>query len=360
MPHDAAQLGILLGRLLTLAWLLPLGGFVVEVFGGYLWGRKSKAAAYIAVACIGTGFLLSLAALLTWGKTTEWSLIQAHEEKAEADVAAHPRAPAEHAQAGEADVRHPAAAAQSHPTAKQHWPKAFSGTIYTLAEFGTLRFALDYYIDSLTLVMFTMVTLVASLIHIFAIGYMSDELTEDHEDHQVHTAHGHLHRPGRFYRFFAFMSLFSFSMLGLVLAGNVFMVFIFWELVGVCSYFLIGFYTERKSASTAANKAFIMNRVGDFGFLIGMMILWTYFGTFQFTTRVENGETRAGLFDMLRDEGGGIQLSSTGSTIFLHDDEAGHKADAAPREKRAIPYFLMVAAGLGIFAGCVGKSAQFP
>ena len=115
--------------------------------------------------------------------------------------------------------------------------------------FGSLRLAIDYYIDSLTLVMFTMVTLIASLIHLFAIGYMSDELTDDHEDHQVHTSHGHLHRPGRFHRFFAFMSLFSFSMLGLVLAGNIFMVFIFWELVGVCSYFLIGFYTERKSAS---------------------------------------------------------------------------------------------------------------
>ena len=125
-------------------------------------------------------------------------------------------------------------------------PAYFSGTIYTLAEFGSLRFAIDYYIDSLTLVMFMMVTLIATLIHLFAIGYMSDELTEDHEDHQVHTSHGHLHRPGRYYRFFAYLSLFSFSMLGLVLAGNIFMVFIFWELVGICSYFLIGFYTERK------------------------------------------------------------------------------------------------------------------
>ncbi len=65
-------------------------------------------------------------------------------------------------------------------------------------------------------------------------------------------------------------------MLGLVIAGNIFMVFVFWELVGICSFLLIGFYTERKSASNAANKAFIMNRVGDFGFLIGLMVLWTY------------------------------------------------------------------------------------
>src|SRR4029077_9383880 len=147
------------------------------------------------------------------------------------------------------------------------------------------------------------------------------------EDHQVHTAHGHLHRPGRFYRFFAFLSLFSFSMLGLVLAGNVFMVFVFWELVGVCSYFLIGFYVERKSASTAANKAFIMNRVGDFGFLIGLMILLTYFGTFQFAKRDEFDPekrvtvSRPGLFDMLRDEHGAIKVSEQGDTVFLNARE---------------------------------------
>ena len=71
-------------------------------------------------------------------------------------------------------------------------------------------------------------------------------------------------------------------MLGLVLAGNIFQVFVFWELVGICSFLLIGFYVERKSASNAANKAFIMNRVGDFGFLIGLMVIWTSFGTFNF------------------------------------------------------------------------------
>jgi NADH-quinone oxidoreductase subunit L len=133
--------------------------------------------------------------------------------------------------------------------------------------------------------MFCMVTLIATCIHVFATGYMSDELTEDYEDHQVHLPGGrHFHRPGRYYQFFSYMSLFCFSMLGLVIAGNIFMVFVFWELVGICSYLLIGFYIERKSASTAANKAFIMNRVGDFGFLIGLMVILTYFGTFQFTT----------------------------------------------------------------------------
>jgi NADH-quinone oxidoreductase subunit L len=378
MPPEAVQLGETLGTLLTFAWLLPLAGFAVEIFGGFWGTRKSRAAAYLAVFCIGMGFVLSVSALLCWGKTTGWAVLAAGPEHVAAELS-HEGAPAHDAGAGHAAAaphgnRHDAPAAatpgQSQTEAAAHvplsvsspqWPKSFSGTIYTLAEFGSLRFAIDYYIDSLTLVMFTMVTLIASLIHLFAIGYMSDELTEDHEDHQVHTAHGHLHRPGRFYRFFAFMSLFSFSMLGLVLAGNIFMVFIFWELVGICSYFLIGFYTERKTASDAANKAFIMNRVGDFGFLIGLMILWTYFGTFQFSARDVDGVTRAGLFDMLRDEEGKLTVINGGSTILLNDDTlVGEEGKATGREKSTIPYFLMVTAGLGVFAGCVGKSAQFP
>src|SRR5262249_43205262 len=104
-----------------------------------------------------------------------------------------------------------------------------------------------------------------------------------------------------------------------LIADNLFQVFVSWELVGVCSFLLIGFYYERPSASTAANKAFIVNRVGDAGFLVGMAIVWSYFGTFNFHD----------LF--LRVEGG------------------------AP-----IPHHMLVIAGIGIFLGCVGKSAQFP
>jgi NADH-quinone oxidoreductase subunit L len=374
---EAIELGHTLGWLLRIAWLLPLAGFAVEIFGGFLWTRKSKTAAYLAVACIGTSFLLSAAALIYWGQTTEWAALKSHEGEDPHGASTHGGPAAHHAAAahGEAAAHaepgataeaagHSTSAADTHilkPVEEHVWPKAFSGTIYVLAEFQTLRFALDYYIDSLTLVMFTMVTLIASLIHVFAIGYMSDELTEDYEDHQVHTSHGHLHRPGRYYRFFAFFSLFSFSMLGLVLAGNVFMVFIFWELVGICSYLLIGFYVERKSASNAANKAFIMNRVGDFGFLIGLMILLTYFGTFQFATRTEAGVTRAGLFDMLRDGDGSIKVSERGDTVFLNEAEhAQADANSPVQPTRTIPYFLLVTAGLGVFAGCVGKSAQFP
>src|SRR5207245_2965249 len=99
---------------------------------------------------------------------------------------------------------------------------------------------------------------------------------------QVHTAHGHLRRRGRYGRFFMYLSLFCFSMLNLILADNLFQVFVSWELVGVCSYLLIGFYYERRSAAEAANKAFITNRIGDAGFIIGLIIVWTSLGTFIF------------------------------------------------------------------------------
>ena len=109
----------------------------------------------------------------------------------------------------------------------------------------SLTFPLGVYIDNISVIMFLMVTLVATLIHIYSMGYMHDD--------------------PRFPRFFTYLSLFCFSMLGLVASANVFMIFIFWELVGVCSYLLIGFWYEEKNNSDAANKAFIVNRVGDVG-----------------------------------------------------------------------------------------------
>jgi NADH-quinone oxidoreductase subunit L len=332
--------------LLTFAWLLPLAGFAIEVLGGYWSTRRSKAAAYLAVACIFLGFCASLTAFCVWGNATKWkALAQVEEPEAHAPSTEMARiATQEHGIA---------AVAPTHGPAPDEIKTRFSGRIYTLAHFGDLVLSLDYYIDSLTLVMFMMVTLIATCIHVFALGYMSDELTDDHVDHEVHTAGGgHLHRPGRYYRFFSYMSLFCFAMLGLVLAGNIFQVFIFWELVGICSYLLIGFYVERRSASTAANKAFIMNRVGDFGFLIGLMILWTSFGTFNFTEHDVDGQTRPGLFEMLRDPNGQLDINAADKTVRLHDHPNGTHTQ--------IPYMLLIAAGLGIFAGCVGKSAQFP
>src|SRR5438445_510869 len=122
-----------------------------------------------------------------------------------------------------------------------------------------------YSIDSLAALMFVMVTFVASLIHLFSMGYMKEEKDEIVEDHHVYGHHyhavgehhgdpvhhqtEHYKRRGRFGRFFMYLSLFCFSMLNLVLASNLFQVFISWELVGICSYLLVGFYFERTSAS---------------------------------------------------------------------------------------------------------------
>ena len=293
--------------LLTTAWLLPLVGFAVEIFGGY-WshhapgGRfRSRLAAYLSVGCIGGGFLLSLTALVFGISDFDLSLWDTHHASA-----SEPTTTDAVAQFAVSD----APAAGQEGTTEKKPDKYVSGRLYELATFGKIRIAIDYYIDSLTLVMFTMVTLIATCIHVFAIGYMDDERTEEHVDHQVHVADGsHLHRPGRFYRFFAYLSLFCFSMLGLVLAGNIFMVFVFWELVGICSYLLIGFYVERHSASTAANKAFIVNRVGDFGFIIGLMILITSFGTFNFTAYNDRGASdQPGLFEMVGDHHGKVDV----------------------------------------------------
>lgn len=389
-PTTLQSTGETLKWLLTIAWLLPLFGFGVEIFGGWWSGRHSKSAAHLAVACIVIGFICSLSALITWGCANHWAAFDAHEaghsaessdthddahqdqahvaEKSHQEAAhdQHSHADSDHGDPAKADGEAAHAESHNHATAEHTSPAkvAFTGVYYRLAKFGTLDISLSYYIDSLTLVMFTMVTFIASCIHLFAMGYMADELTDNYEDHQVHTSHGHFHRPGRFYRFFAFLSLFCFSMLGLVLAGNIFQVFIFWELVGVCSYFLIGFYTERKSASNAANKAFIMNRVGDFGFLIGLMIIWTYFGNFQFgNLPVGKGEhVQPGLFAMARGTDGQLRLHvpESGVTEVVFKNHHNQIETNTNGEQRTIPYFLLIAAGLGVFGGCIGKSAQFP
>jgi len=286
-----------LSTLLAVAWLCPLLSFVIAIFNGFQWSRLSRKAALCSVATIATGFVCSATALWMFACETHFFV--------------------------EDPDRHHAGA-------------VFAGSFYDLAKFGNLKLSVSYYIDSLTLTMFCMVTFIATCIHIFAMGYMSEELVEDYHDHQAH-----VHRPGRFYRFFAFLSLFCFSMLGLVIAGNIFQVFVFWELVGVCSYLLIGFYTERRSANVAANKAFIVNRVGDFGFIIGLMILWTYTGTFFFSNAGQE-VVAPGLFEIVANQSAVV---------------AGQNANPALPQ---IPHVLLIIAGLGIFGGCIGKSAQFP
>ncbi len=393
--EEFQEIGKALRFLLMVAWLLPLAGFAVEIFAGYWGHRRSKMASFLAVGCIFIGFACSLGALIHWGTLTRWghktvAESQHHEGKSEGEgqtgILDAGKLPVEFVALADKPTAHKDADNDDHHTTSggghkdahhegehhddHHGPgtPAFSGGFYLLGSFGDIEIGLDYYIDSLTLIMFTMVTLIATCIHIFAIGYMSDELVEDYVDHHAHTSDGkHVHRPGRFYRFFAFMSLFCFSMLGLVLAGNIFQVFVFWELVGICSYLLIGFYTERKSASTAANKAFIMNRVGDFGFLIGLMVIVTYLGTFRFADHEVNGAAQPGLFTMIRGADGHIDLDQTVDVetgndvnVVLLKGVDGETLTNANGKNRTIPYWLLIVAGLGVFGGCVGKSAQFP
>jgi NADH-quinone oxidoreductase subunit L len=354
--------GWTLAKLLMVAWLLPLLGFFIEVTAGY-WGRGcrlKKTAAYIAIGCIGAGFVSSCIA---------WSMFESHKAEAESVALVDIDAIAPEAGlAGDAGLAgnegQPQAglASVSDDVDAGHAKKVeYSGIFYTLARFGDLEVTLDYYIDSFTILMFCMVTLIATCIHVFAVGYMSDELTDDYEDHFAHDSKGHVHRPGRFYKFFAFMSLFCFSMLGIVIAGNIFQVFVFWELVGICSYLLIGFYTERDSANVAANKAFIVNRVGDFGFIVGLMILWTYCGTFRFNDyEAYNGAEKPGLFNMIRDHEGNLHESGDSVVLNTHKHGDHWESEHDKEDQKTIPYTLLVIAGLGIFAGCIGKSAQFP
>jgi NADH-quinone oxidoreductase subunit L len=358
------ELNTLLPLLLGLAWLLPLASFVSILLFGPRMGKGGRGAAYVATAAIVTGFVLSATAMVCW--LMKNPLVSGHE---------------------------------GHGVS----PHAVTGDWYLLGGFGTLQVTVGYYIDSLTLAMFCMVTLIASCIHVYASGYMHGELSEVFDASAPLSDGQPLHRQGRYYRFFQCLSLFCFSMLGLVIAGNVAMVFVFWELVGICSYLLIGFWHERKSASNAANKAFITNRVGDFGMLIGLMAVWTGMGTFSFgdyQTIAADGavQTRPGIFSQVqrgpndcspRIPDGMVKLAAghelekiskpvqilrreTASKVL--DPKVAAEEDARIRKltdaainaevkkwrAQGYGYGLLVLAGLGIFCGCVGKSAQFP
>jgi len=347
--------------LLAAAWLVPLVSFTLILFFGPRMGKAGHLAGYVATGAILTSCALSLFALFfvwlpSYGLPTQSHHEAAAHETHAADAADHVEqhktaalADDHPAAEGHAKNQHAADASEHH--AAEPGP-VITGDWYTLGKFGNLRITIGYYIDSLTMLMFCMVTFIASCIHFYAYGYMHDELHEI-VDHEVKLSDGHhLHRPGRFYRFFQYLSLFCFSMLGIVIAGNIAMVFVFWELVGICSYFLIGFYIERKSASNAANKAFIVNRVGDFGMIIGLMILIGTLGTFAFG-------------DIDHDASGQIEAPERGIFSQVRTEENHHALQTPPAMVQAAGserggYWLLVIAGLGIFCGCVGKSAQFP
>jgi NADH-quinone oxidoreductase subunit L len=157
-----------------------------------------------------------------------------------------------------------------------------------------------YLLDPLSSVMILVVTGIGALIHLYSVGYMSHE--------------------GGYYRFFGYLNLFVFFMLTLVLANNYALLFVGWEGVGLCSYLLIGFYFHKKSASDAGKKAFVVNRVGDWGFLMGLFLLWNTVGTVRFT--------------------------EVGPALHGMPVEAG--------------FGTLSIAALCLFIGATGKSAQFP
>ncbi len=359
--------------LLGLAVLAPLISFFVILLLGPSLGQGGRNAAYVAIAAILVSGLFSFTSLGIW-LANGWP--QKHEEPHHAlveEVAEGSAAREVHA--GAASSEH-----SEHHEDGQHAaivPPKVSGDYYLLGKFGGLRLSIGYYIDSLTVSMFCMVTLIASCIHFYAVGYMHDEL-HDVTDHEAHLANGdHVRRPGRFHRFFQYLSLFCFSMLGLVLAGNVLMVFVFWELVGICSYFLIGFYIERKSATNAANKAFIVNRVGDFGMIVGLMAIWSSLGTFAFDEifamvrpapnyqlQVPEGMVYAGaherIAELARELGPTATREELAAAIRERATLEGWSNVDATNSQPRYGYALWIVAGLGIFCGCVGKSAQFP
>jgi NADH-quinone oxidoreductase subunit L len=182
---------------------------------------------------------------------------------------------------------------------------------------GGLQVDFGLKLDALSLMMLLIVTGVGGLIHIYSYAYM------DEDDGKA--------------RFFAFLSLFTFSMLGIVLSNNFLQMFIFWELVGVSSYLLIGFWFEKPSAGDAAKKAFITNRLGDFGFLLGILMFWGFAGTLSFD----------GLSDLM-----GSSIAQPHSThLDFATSVNGHIT---------VTTINLTIAALLIFCGAVGKSAQFP
>ncbi len=257
---------------LALGVLIPLISFTLLAFVGHKLGKPRSA--YVALLAIGLSCALSTYVLVGW-------LDKSPDERDALAVQA--------------------------ATNQFHW-----------ADFGDIAIKVGVKLDSLTVIMYFMVTFIAFWIHFFSIGYM-----EGHSD-EVDGA-------SKYHRFFTYLSLFCFSMLGLVISSSLLFLFIFWELVGLCSYLLIGFYFDRKYASDAAMKAFITNRVGDFGFILGLALVVLYLGTFDLDLAAQR---------------------------FAEQFNAG--AGIFESQFTLLGFSLATLMGIGLFCGAVGKSAQFP
>ena len=183
----------------------------------------------------------------------------------------------------------------------------FNGTVYTWMVSEGIRFEIGFLIDELTAMMMAVVSFVSLMVHIYTIGYMRDD-------------------PG-YQRFFSYIALFTFSMLMLVMSNNFLQLFFGWEAVGLVSYLLIGFWYKRESAIYANLKAFLVNRVGDFGFLLGIAGVLMYFGTLDYATVFASA------------------AEVNGQTIEIFDGHA---------------WSVMTVICILLFIGAMGKSAQVP
>jgi NADH-quinone oxidoreductase subunit L len=183
--------------------------------------------------------------------------------------------------------------------------------LYTWLTSDMLDIHIGFSIDRLTAVMLLLVTTVSSLVHIYTIGYMRGD-------------------PG-YARFFSYIALFTFSMLMLVMADNLLQLFVFWEAVGLCSYLLIGHWYDRPTACAAATKAFLVNRVGDFGFMLGLLLVWYSFGSLDYQEIFPRAhESAADVMNILGPFGGTWNVSVLTLICLL------------------------------LFTGAIGKSAQVP
>ncbi len=192
-----------------------------------------------------------------------------------------------------------------------------------------LVISLGFFLDPISAMMLVVITTISFMVHLYSIGYMRDH-------------HGVFEKG--FQRFYAFLSLFSFSMLGLVVATNIFQMYIFWELVGASSYLLIGFYYTKNSAVSASKKAFIVTRFADLGFLIGILVLSFYTGTFDFTSLTS--------------------VPVEGMANVYHVDLSTPNAVLGVFQSSAAPMFMgasvLTWALVLIFMGGMGKSAMMP
>ncbi len=197
----------------------------------------------------------------------------------------------------------------------------YNATVYTWAVSGGIRFQVGFLIDNLTTLMMIVVTFVSLMVHIYTMGYMSDD---EHNWPKTSKA-GY----NSYQRFFSYISLFTFSMLMLVMSNNFMQLFFGWEAVGLVSYLLIGFWSTRETAIYANMKAFLVNRVGDFGFLLGIAAVLLYFGSLDY------------------------------ASVFAKAPEVEHQTIKLFGDS-GLEWSVMTLTCILLFIGAMGKSAQIP